>query len=45
MIVQSQFGAGKTTAFVLSMLSRVDATQNFTQVGCLARDIIIACPL
>ena len=32
MIVQSPPGTGKTAAFVLSMLSRVDATQNFTQV-------------
>ena len=32
MIAQSQSGTGKTAAFVLSMLSRVDATQNFTQV-------------
>ena len=32
MIAQSQSGTGKTAAFVLSMLSRVDATKNFTQV-------------
>ena len=31
MIAQSQSGTGKT-AFVLSMLSRVDATKNFPQV-------------
>ncbi|XP_067051716.1 ATP-dependent RNA helicase DDX19A-like [Acropora muricata] len=36
MIVQSQSGTGKTAAFVLAMLSRVDATQNFTQVICLS---------
>ncbi|XP_067051710.1 ATP-dependent RNA helicase DDX19A-like isoform X2 [Acropora muricata] len=36
MIVQSPPGTGKTAAFVLSMLSRVDATQNFTQVICLS---------
>ncbi|XP_074626266.1 ATP-dependent RNA helicase DDX19A-like isoform X1 [Acropora palmata] len=36
MIAQSQSGTGKTAAFVLSMLSRVDATQNFTQVICLS---------
>ncbi|XP_067055184.1 ATP-dependent RNA helicase DDX19A-like isoform X2 [Acropora muricata] len=35
MIVQSQPGTGKTAAFVLAMLSRVDATQEFTQVICL----------
>lgn len=32
MIAQSQSGTGKTAAFVLSMLSRVDATKDFTQV-------------
>ena len=32
MIAQSQSGTGKTAAFVLSMLSRVDATKSFTQV-------------
>ena len=32
MIAQSQSGTGKTAAFVLAMLSRVDATKNFTQV-------------
>ena len=32
MIAQSQSGTGKTAASVLSMLSRVDATKNFTQV-------------
>ncbi|XP_067051953.1 ATP-dependent RNA helicase DDX19A-like isoform X2 [Acropora muricata] len=36
MIAQSQSGTGKTAAFVLSMLSRVDATQQFTQVICLS---------
>ena len=32
MIAQSQSGTGKTAAFVLSMLSRIDATKIFTQV-------------
>ena len=32
MIAQSQSGTGKTAAFVLSMLSRVDATKNYPQV-------------
>ena len=32
MIAQSQSGTGKTAAFVLSMLSRVDATKKFPQV-------------
>jgi len=32
MIAQSQSGTGKTTALVLSMLSRVDTTNDFTQV-------------
>ncbi|XP_020630470.1 ATP-dependent RNA helicase DDX19A-like [Orbicella faveolata] len=36
MIAQSQSGTGKTAAFVLSMLSRVDATKHFTQVICLS---------
>ena len=31
-IAQSQSGTGKTAAFVLPMLSRVDATKNFPQV-------------
>ncbi|KAH7913597.1 P-loop containing nucleoside triphosphate hydrolase protein [Hygrophoropsis aurantiaca] len=36
MIGQSQSGTGKTAAFVLSMLSRVDFTKNTTQALCLA---------
>ncbi|CAH3027042.1 unnamed protein product [Porites evermanni] len=36
MIAQSQSGTGKTTALVLSMLSRVDATKNFPQVICIS---------
>mgnify|MGYP002254590099 CR=1 FL=1 len=32
MIAQSQSGTGKTAAFVLTMLSRVDATKAYTQV-------------
>ena len=32
LIAQSQSGTGKTAAFVLSMLSRVDATKKFPQV-------------
>ena len=43
MIAQSQSGTGKTAALVLSMLSRVDATQNFTQVRFGMWHI--ACPL
>ncbi|XP_044176836.1 ATP-dependent RNA helicase DBP5-like [Acropora millepora] len=35
MIVQSQPGTGKTAAFVMAMLSRVDETQEFTQGICL----------
>lgn len=36
MIAQSQSGTGKTAAFVLSMLSRVDATKTYPQVLCLS---------
>lgn len=33
LIAQSQSGTGKTAAFVLAMLSRVDPTKNFPQVS------------
>ena len=33
MIAQSQSGTGKTAAFVLSMLSRVNQDLNYPQVG------------
>jgi ATP-dependent RNA helicase DDX19/DBP5 len=36
MIAQSQSGTGKTAAFVLAMLSRVDLNKNYPQVLCLA---------
>uniref|UniRef100_A0A1B6CZZ3 RNA helicase n=2 Tax=Clastoptera arizonana TaxID=38151 RepID=A0A1B6CZZ3_9HEMI len=36
MIAQSQSGTGKTAAFVIAMLSRVDATKNYPQVLCLS---------
>ena len=36
MIAQSQSGTGKTAAFVLAMLSRVDAAKNYPQVLCLS---------
>lgn len=36
MIGQSQSGTGKTAAFVLTMLTRVDLTQPFVQALCLA---------
>lgn len=36
MIAQSQSGTGKTAAFVLAMLSRVDPTLNYTQALCLS---------
>ncbi|KAJ7261753.1 ATP-dependent RNA helicase DBP5 [Mycena haematopus] len=36
MIGQSQSGTGKTAAFVLTMLSRIDFTKNTTQALCLA---------
>lgn len=36
MIAQSQSGTGKTAAFTLAMLSRVDITKNYPQVLCLS---------
>uniref|UniRef100_T1HI83 RNA helicase n=1 Tax=Rhodnius prolixus TaxID=13249 RepID=T1HI83_RHOPR len=36
MIAQSQSGTGKTAAFVLAMLSRVDPSLNYPQVLCLS---------
>ncbi|GAB6019785.1 DEAD-box helicase Dbp80 [Chamberlinius hualienensis] len=36
MIAQSQSGTGKTAAFVLAMLSRVDSSKNYTQAICLS---------
>lgn len=36
MIAQSQSGTGKTAAFVLAMLSRVDQSKNYPQVLCLS---------
>ncbi|KAF8519569.1 ATP-dependent RNA helicase DBP5 [Gautieria morchelliformis] len=36
MIAQSQSGTGKTAAFVLTMLSRIDFTQNYPQALCVA---------
>ncbi|XP_033642153.1 ATP-dependent RNA helicase DDX19A-like [Asterias rubens] len=36
MIAQSQSGTGKTAAFVLTMLSRVDTNKNYPQAMCLA---------
>ncbi|KAK6176510.1 hypothetical protein SNE40_014779 [Patella caerulea] len=36
MIAQSQSGTGKTAAFVLTMLSRVDASKHYPQCLCLA---------
>jgi ATP-dependent RNA helicase DDX19/DBP5 len=36
MIAQSQSGTGKTAAFVLAMLSRVDPTKEYPQVLCLS---------
>lgn len=36
MIAQSQSGTGKTAAFVLAMLSRVDTSKDYPQVLCLS---------
>lgn len=42
MIAQSQSGTGKTAAFVLAMLSRVDPNRNYPQVVCLAPTLELA---
>nr|XP_034838783.1 DEAD-box helicase Dbp80-like [Maniola hyperantus] len=42
MLVQSPSGTGKTTAFVLAMLSRVDPTENYPQVLFLHRTLELA---
>lgn len=36
MIAQSQSGTGKTAAFVLAILSRVDVLKNYPQIICLS---------
>lgn len=36
MIAQSQSGTGKTAAFVLAMLSRVDTSKDYPQALCLS---------
>lgn len=36
MIAQSQSGTGKTAAFILAMLSRVDTSKPYPQVLCLS---------
>lgn len=42
LIAQSQSGTGKTAAFVLAMLSRIDTAQNFPQAICLAPTMELA---
>ncbi len=42
MIAQSQSGTGKTAAFVLTMLSRVDPNKNYPQAMCLAPTLELA---
>lgn len=42
MIAQSQSGTGKTAAFVLAMLSRVDPSKPYPQVLCLAPTLELA---
>jgi ATP-dependent RNA helicase DDX19/DBP5 len=39
MIAQSQSGTGKTAAFVLTMLSRVDFSKNQPQVSTLCQGV------
>lgn len=36
MIAQSQSGTGKTVAFVIAMLNRVDTSKNYPQIVCLS---------
>lgn len=36
MIAQSQSGTGKTAAFVIAMLSRVDTSKDYPQIVCLS---------
>lgn len=45
MIAQSQSGTGKTAAFVLAMLSRVDTSKNYVQVSGLSCRIDLKFPL
>lgn len=45
MIAQSQSGTGKTAAFVLAMLSRVDTTKNYVQVRSLVFSMFSICIL
>lgn len=40
MIAQSQSGTGKTAAFVLTMLSRVDTNQPYPQVNTIKSSIL-----
>lgn len=42
LIAQSQSGTGKTAAFTLSMLSRIDTSQDFPQAVCLAPTMELA---
>ena len=42
MIAQSQSGTGKTAAFVLAMLSRVDSTKPYPQALCLSPTLELA---
>lgn len=41
MIAQSQSGTGKTAAFVLAMLSRVNPSLNYPQVGLFAAQNVL----
>jgi superfamily II DNA/RNA helicase len=42
MIAQSQSGTGKTAAFVLAMLSRVDPSKPYPQVGPATYSVLLA---
>lgn len=43
LIAQSQSGTGKTAAFVLALLSKLDTTRNYPQVICLSPTFDLAC--
>ena len=43
LVAQSQSGTGKTAAFVLALLSKLDTTKNYPQVICLSPTFDLTC--